>query len=260
MSLPPLRLLSDRRRTGADIVCFPYAGGGPSVFRQWPAVLSTAGTVWSAHLGGREGRFHVPPNTELKEQVAELAEAVRALAVGPLILYGHSLGATLAAHVAQEVFPSMSAPSLLVVAARTPPWAAPAPFAADERPTDAWTDDEILASFRWAGGIDDALLDDMELREVFMPVLRADAMLAGDRQFLHERAVDCPVLALYGTDDPLADADRTASWQRFTTGAFAHVPVSGGHLFVNTHSTRVAGLVADAARQLSPGKGAPGHD
>ncbi|WP_320775610.1 thioesterase II family protein [Streptomyces sp. CRN 30] len=248
MNAPPLKRLSGPPPAGGNVVCFPYAGGGPSVFRTWPGTLSGRAGVWAAHLGGREGRFEVSPGTELKQQVDELVEAVRPLTGGPLAFYGHSLGATLAAHVAQEVFPAMSAPSLLVVAARTPEWSDPVTDPSAPALTGASSDEEVLAAFRWTGGVDEALLlAEPELLELVMPCLRADALLAADRQYLREGALTGPVLALHGTGDPKADAAGMESWNRFTTGAFTSAAVPGGHLFCDTSGARVAHLVTDAA-------------
>src|SRR6185437_15242868 len=46
------------------LVCFPYAGAGPSVFRTWGSRLPTGVELVALRLPGRESRFTETPYTD----------------------------------------------------------------------------------------------------------------------------------------------------------------------------------------------------
>src|SRR5438132_13986114 len=57
------------------LVCLPFAGGGASVFRQWPDGLPLDVDVLAAQPPGRESRFREPACTHMDRLVAALADA-----------------------------------------------------------------------------------------------------------------------------------------------------------------------------------------
>src|SRR5262249_41809067 len=83
------------------LFCFHHAGGAASVFSGWPAALPPGVDVLPVQLPGRESRRReaVPADFEslIAALDAELAEHVRA----PYALYGHSLGGSVAYHLAK---------------------------------------------------------------------------------------------------------------------------------------------------------------
>jgi medium-chain acyl-[acyl-carrier-protein] hydrolase len=237
--------LAGRRDASCNVIGFPYAGGGPALFRPWTARLPPWVGLFAAHLAGREGRFDRAPIAELPAQVAELTEAIRPLLDRPLVLYGHSLGATLAAHIAQDLFPHASEPVALIVGARSAPWAVPRPHDELVRSLTA-SDEELLRFFHHIGGVDEDVLADRELLDVLMPALRADAVLSQAPQYLREGALDSPVYAVHGDKDDFVPSESVHAWQRFTTGRFRAIPVRGGHFFVREAPTLVADVVLPA--------------
>ena len=70
-------IASARPRPEAKVrlFCFPYAGGGASVFRGWSDCLPRLVEVHPLQLPGRETRFREPAFTQLAPLVETLAEA-----------------------------------------------------------------------------------------------------------------------------------------------------------------------------------------
>ncbi|MFL6126553.1 thioesterase II family protein [Actinophytocola sp.] len=245
MAVAALVDLAARRNASCNLVGFPYAGGGPGLYRSWVAHLPPWVGVFAAHLAGREGRFDREPISDLPTQVAELTEAVRPLLDRPLVLYGHSLGATLAAHVAQELFPHATKPAALIVGARSAPWAVPCPQESMIRSETA-SDTELLRFFQDIGGVDEDVLANKELLDVLMPALRADAVLSQAPQYLGVGAVDTPVYAVFGDGDDLVPPDSVRAWERFSTGPFQARSVRGDHFFVRGNPSLITDVVLPA--------------
>ncbi|HKD74923.1 MAG TPA: thioesterase domain-containing protein, partial [Ktedonobacterales bacterium] len=57
------------------LFCFPYAGGGASLFRAWPDELSRDIEVCAIQPPGRENRFREPRYTSLSSLVPDLGTA-----------------------------------------------------------------------------------------------------------------------------------------------------------------------------------------
>lgn len=219
-----LRVLRDG--PGRTIVCIPYAGGSCGSFTRLVRHLPRSWRVVAGEASYPEG--------------ATIAEATRAWwrACSPYlgsgsVLFGHSLGAVLAAAVTDatgdrlgDVQVVLSAPPLRVGAR----W--PATVGAD--------DEALLAGLSRAGLLTGTALTADELRRLVLPRLRRDLALAPDG-FQGVRAR--PVHVLLGTDDvlcppwALADRlpdDRIASLHR----------IPGDHYFVATNPEQTARVLA----------------
>src|SRR5262249_13687929 len=92
-----------RPRPQADIrlFCFPYAGGGASVFRGWADGLPASVEVCPVQLPGRGTRFREPAFTRLPPLIEALAESLRPHLDRPFAFFGHSLGALVAFELAR---------------------------------------------------------------------------------------------------------------------------------------------------------------
>lgn len=80
---------------GPLLLGFPYAGGGASLFRAWPAAV---GPAWFGPLGppGREFRTPEPPVRTHAEFTGALLPYLAALGERPLAFFGHCGGVPLA--------------------------------------------------------------------------------------------------------------------------------------------------------------------
>src|SRR6185437_11668624 len=96
--LPTVRPWS---RAAVRLVCFPYAGGGASMYRDWAGAMGDSIEVWPIQLPGREARFCEPAFTRLAPLVEGLADAVGPHLDRPFALFGHSLGALVAFELAR---------------------------------------------------------------------------------------------------------------------------------------------------------------
>ncbi|NUT52800.1 MAG: thioesterase, partial [Saccharothrix sp.] len=128
------------------LFCLPHAGAGASAFRRWRDVFPPGVDVQPVQLPGREDRIGEPPATDAHALVEELASALAGAADRPFVLFGHSMGALLAAELARRL-----PPTLLVLSGRAAPVELP-PREAELRRVMAATDEEVLgATFDRAG-------------------------------------------------------------------------------------------------------------
>lgn len=241
MTIPPstvarhVRLLTPAA-TGPRVVCFPHAGGAAYWFRTWAEHVVATHTLLAVQYPGRQDLLaepHPPTIQHLAEVVAdELADDGPA----PTVLFGHSLGASVAYEVAQVLTAARRPPEHLVVSARPGP--------ADHRFTgkDAWPATELWADMVDLGGTPAELAGVVELRDVVVPVLRRDYRLA-DNYSPSSTVLACRVTAVTGADDPEATPAQMRSWSAVTTGTFTHHVVPGGHFHLGERPGQTVRIV-----------------
>src|SRR5579872_3654109 len=122
------------------LFCFPYAGAGAAVFRQWPDHLPDHVELCLPCLPGRDGRIDEPPAFAMAPLVASLAREMLASLTGPYALFGHSMGAFIAFDLAHALSELGRPPAHLFVSAQRAPRL---PYAG--QPIFALPDDEFLA-------------------------------------------------------------------------------------------------------------------
>ena len=100
---PWVERFSPRSEDRLRLFCFPYAGGGAAVFRQWPGLLPTGVEVCAVELPGRGRRFGEPLFKSLSLLVMELSSNLEPFFDRPFVFYGHSMGGLLAFELARSL-------------------------------------------------------------------------------------------------------------------------------------------------------------
>ena len=232
------------------LFCFPYAGGGASIYRLWPAGLPRAVEVCAIQLPGHEERIRERPHTRMAALLPQLTEGLLPLLDDrPFALFGHSMGALMAFSFARHLRArGLAEPVLLALSGR-----AAAHLPAERPPAHALPEAAFLRELTLYGGASDALLQSAELRELFLPILRADFELFETHVHTPEPPLRCPVVTFAGLDDARYPPAQVAQWREHTSGPFASHTLAGGHFFLNTARAPLLSLLGDALLRVLPG-------
>ena len=110
------------QRTHFRLICFPPAGIGAAIFRNWASELLGGLEVCAVQLPGRTIRLGEPAMTSIPRLVKAITDAVAKLPERKFVFFGHSMGAVLASEVARRLMTlSLPLPSHLIISARRPP-------------------------------------------------------------------------------------------------------------------------------------------
>ncbi|MCP9949839.1 thioesterase domain-containing protein [Actinomadura madurae] len=147
------------------LVCFPHAGGTPSVYRDWDAHVGDRVQVVPVLLPGRSFRLGEPPRREMAPMAADIAAALVGQGLADAFaLFGHSMGALLAYEVACELRDrGAGEPVHLFVSGSRAPHFYGARIGAE------LTDDALLAMVRDLGGLAGAGVDPPRRRRRVRP-------------------------------------------------------------------------------------------
>jgi medium-chain acyl-[acyl-carrier-protein] hydrolase len=234
------------------IFCFPYAGGGASVFRRWATALAPGVEVRAVQYPGRESRLREPPFRRLKPMVEALVDVLRPALDRPFVFFGHSMGATVAYEVARRLRRDGGPlPLRLFVSARQAPhlpW--------EEQPMHDRPDAELREWLAKLGGTPEAVLQHNELMTLLMPLLRADFAIVETYQYEAGAPLDCPITALVGKEDSGTPRERMEGWAAHTSGGFEAQTLPGNHFFLHSAEEQVLQIVRD--RLGFPGRMAAG--
>jgi surfactin synthase thioesterase subunit len=217
------------------IVCFPYAGGHAAIFKSWTPHLASVAEVYGIQLPGRGQRYGEPPAADLANLVPSIARALRPILDRPFVLFGHSLGATLAFEVARwlRAHDRISPEHLIVSGRRAPtrPWMEPA--------KSTMSDDELARSLAELNGTPPELLRNSEVLAMVLPTLRADFKLVETYRYVPAAPIECPITAFGGTDDSESDDDSLDDWALQTRRGFTKRMFPGDHFFIHSRETEV---------------------
>lgn len=227
------------------LFCFPYAGGGASIFRPWAGILPDAIELLPVQLPGRETRFTEAPLASLAEVVAGLADAIAPLLDRPYATFGHSLGTLVSYELILELRRrGLPLPAHVIMSGRGAPHIARHRCQSHRLP-----DAEFIEDLRSMRGTPEEVLNDAELMRLMLPVLRADFAMA-DGYELEERTLLPGRMSVYGG---LADLDipraNLQAWQEYCAHPITLRMLPGGHFFLNSSRPM---LLQALARDLHP--------
>ncbi len=229
--LLPIRSQENAR---LNLICFPYAGSSPSVFRHWNLQLPDWVSLWGVRYPGRESRWQEPLITEAKLLAESVIDGLKGFPpTAPLVLFGHSLGAILAYEVALKLSSEDRLPLVrLIVSGRRAPNFDPAFPVMSSLP-----DEDLLARIKALDGTPHEVLAHEELMSLLIPVFRADFIMDESYKSFPDELFELPLSIFGGRKDTFVPEEKLHAWEHFSTGARSTHFIDGGHFYLNDPSS-----------------------
>ncbi|MFI0370123.1 thioesterase II family protein [Actinomadura sp. 1N219] len=228
-------------RAAVRLYVFGFAGGGASAYRSWGSLFEPAIEVCAVQLPGREDRIGEPLATDFEELAGRVFDALVPTADLPFAFFGHSLGALFAYDMSRRLHETYGiSPRHLFVSAHRPPhlpdtWP----------PLDTVDDAGLLELLRDADGTPDAVLQEADLVDLFLPILKADLALSESYEHVPGRPpLPTPITAVGGDADPGVGRADLEAWAGYTEGPFAARTMPGGHFFPRTAAAELVALIS----------------
>ncbi len=222
------------------LLCFPYAGGGAMVYRDWTTGMPAEIDVLPVQPPGREQRMREKAFTRMEALVDALVPALLPYLDRPFAFFGHSMGAVIGYEVAHRLRRDRGlAPVLLAVSARRAPHLPP------ERHEDyKLPDPELRERLREMNGTPAAVLENPELMELMLPLIRADFELNDTYRPAARPPLECPVAAYGGVADEEVSRQDLEAWRELTRGPFELRMFPGDHFFLHPEQRTLTDVLA----------------
>lgn len=206
------------------LYCLPHAGGTPAGYRTWIKALAPEIEVVPLQ--------HPRPSADEPLSLQDAAKSVveQCETEEDFAFFGHSLGAVIAFEAVRAL--SGSPRRLFVCGSAVPPVEA-----SRGRDLRSLPDREFLREVARLGGLPPEIHADAELREEFLPGLRADYTLAETYEYQDGPPIPCPVSAFRGLSDGHVDKEGLNRWGEFTTAGVTAREVPGDHFPLRTSVT-----------------------
>ena len=212
------------------LFCFPYAGGGASLFHLWSDKLPSEVEVCPVQLPGRENRLREPAFSLLTPLIQALAQALRPYMDIPFAFFGYSMGTLISFELARYMRKTLNpGPHQLFVAAHRAPQLPQSHPELHRLPEPAFTD-----ALDRLGGTPSTVRQHAELMQLMLPMLRADFALCETYVYSPETPLSCPITAFGGEQDTHVSNEALSAWREQTQGPFTLRILPGNHFFVHS--------------------------
>jgi surfactin synthase thioesterase subunit len=232
-------------RPGARLrlFCFHYAGGAAQMYNSWQRRFSPDVEVVAVQMPGRWTRLKEPLLRSVESMARSAAAAIEPLCDRPYAVFGHSLGAAVGFELIHTLAEMGAPPPVRFFAsARNAPHR---PSVIE--PLHRLPDEEFIRVLRDNyGALPKEILDDPEMRPIFLNVLRADLEAIESYRPAPRAPFAAPITAMGGRRDFAVDETQLAAWSELTTGGFELAMFDGDHFYIRTEEASVIQAIEKA--------------
>jgi surfactin synthase thioesterase subunit len=233
---------SPRRDPAVRLFCLPFAGGGAETYRLWPRSLPESIEVMAFQPPGRAPRLREAPLTSIDAMVESILAEMLDWMDRPFAVFGHSLGAVVAAECVRALEAQGRPPIHLLVSARPPRREL-------DDPLHQLPDAEFIAAMnRRYRGIPDEILKYPDVLALLLPSLRADLKaLETFRPDSSRPKIAAPMTVFGGSLDRAVSRLDLESWRDEVAGSCVVRVFPGDHFYLVPQRLN---LVAEIAATL----------
>ncbi|MGV0624790.1 thioesterase II family protein [Mycolicibacter minnesotensis] len=219
---------------GVPTLVFSHAGGSAANYRPLALALATGADTYVMQYPHRADRFREPAAETVPELARGLFDAAPWRRLGPLRLFGHSMGALVAFEFAR-IAEAEGIPIQRLWAS-----AAPAPSTVAGLRKVPTGDADLRAELAQLGGTDPRLLADEEFLTLLLAPVRADYLAFNRYRCDPETTIDADINVLGGRSDDRVGTDLLEPWAGHTTGSCTFSLYDGGHFYHYDHIETLA--------------------
>jgi medium-chain acyl-[acyl-carrier-protein] hydrolase len=228
------------------LFCLPHAGGGANSYRDWVAGLAPEIEVLPVQLPGREARCLDRPFDRMDALLDELEVALRPFLDKPFAFFGHSLGALVSFELARRLERDGFMPHQLFVSGYGAPQ-----LPVKLPPMHHLSDEQFVMALQDLGTVPTAVLQNKELLELLLPMLRADFAVYERYQYQDAPPITCPITMLGGQDDLLVPPEMLTPWAQHTMQSGGAHFFKGGHFYLQEQQTAVWQIIQHRCRDVA---------
>jgi surfactin synthase thioesterase subunit len=237
--------------TRATVVAVPYGGGNAAAYADLAKALPPEFPLYAVDPPGHDVADPTGEPQPWDELAARAVAEIRAAIDGPVVVYGHCLGAALAYDIAERLrADGVEVPGVIFGGAFPSPRLPGKLFDRWSRlmPSDRWRSDRLYRDMlRGIGGLTEEL--EPEEQAVILRALRHDSRQAEEFYTLrchdprHERTL--PALAIVGERDRLTEfhQERYREWDLLCASTDLEVIPDAGHYFFKHQATELAAIM-----------------
>jgi medium-chain acyl-[acyl-carrier-protein] hydrolase len=213
------------------LFCLPHAGGSAMVFRTWGDDLPPTIEVCPLELPGRGRQMKLPPYTKMNPLVREIAQNLIPYLDKPFAIFGHSMGGLVSFELTRLLRSDYGlTPSHLFISARNAPQVTPTKLPIYNLP-----DAEFWQEIRNYNGTPDDVIENQDIIQIFLPILRADFTALDTYSYTHQPPFDFPISVFGGLQDKEFTDYELEAWREQTTASFSLQMLEGNHFFIRSN-------------------------
>lgn len=218
------------------IYCFPYAGASSNVFSKWKRIQEDWVEIVPVELPGRGVRFTEELCDYMDQLIDDLYRRLEQRFIEEdYMLFGHSMGSWIVYYLANRIMQQgIRFPKHLFLSGKEAPH-----LNKVDSISYAMENKEFAEKIYHLGGTPLEFLENEELREVFIPILRNDYKLVQTCQYEEPaKPFDCGITIFNGNKDELTEEDIN-EWSRYTSREFQVHHFNGGHFFIHDYAKQI---------------------
>lgn len=192
----------------------------------------------SIELPGRGQRIKEELLISYQDAVRDMYKQIKEQLNGEeFVIYGHSLGATLSLGVVDLLEKENIRPKHLVVSGNA------GPKIVKEKNRSKLPKVDFIAMLKDLGGLPEEVLQNEELLDFVLPILRSDFQIVESDNLLIDVNINTPITVIMGDQEKYVS--HINNWQNYTKSNCESYVLKGNHFFIHNHSRRIIEIIKE---------------
>ncbi len=224
------------------LFCLPYAGGSANVYVNWRRNLANNIELCPVELAGRGRRYDDSFYEDIDAAVEDIYKTLETQILNTkFALYGHSMGSILAFELSHRLQERLGVlPKHIFFSGHSAP-----DVPSRDKKMHLLPDEKFKHELLSLGGTPKEILEEEELLELFLPMLRADFKIIENYLYKDRKSkLNCDITVLNGKQDDLTLKEIT-EWRKHTDKHCKIIMFSGGHFFINDNGEDIVKIIND---------------